>query len=179
MPSTNTLQKRKDNVLIEYPNSDLLSVLNLEYVILKLYNMKPEPIILQKTLHAPIARVWKAITDKEEMKKWYFDIKEFKPEAGFEFQFYAGEEGKPYLHLCKVTKVIAGRKISYSWRYDGYAGISHVTFELTEEGDHTRLRLTHRDLETFPIENPDLAKENFVAGWKELISISLKEYLEK
>lgn len=35
------------------------------------------------------------------MKQWYFDIKEFKPEVGFEFQFYGGTEEKRYLHLCK------------------------------------------------------------------------------
>ncbi|HSH18897.1 MAG TPA: hypothetical protein VLA03_00500 [Draconibacterium sp.] len=30
---------------------------------------------------------WKAITVKEEMKKWYFDLEEFIPEVGFEFSF--------------------------------------------------------------------------------------------
>ena len=33
--------------------------------------------------------------------KWYFDIKDFKPEVGLAFQFYAGDDKKKYLHLCR------------------------------------------------------------------------------
>ena len=142
-------------------------------------HMKTAPIVMEKVYNAPIAKIWKAITDKDEMKHWYFDLKEFKPEVGFEFEFYGGTEEKQYLHLCKVTEVIIGRKITYSWRYDGYGGNSFVTFELFEEGNKTRLLLTHEGLESFPKENPDLAKENFVEGWTQILGTSLKEYAEK
>ena len=82
-----------------------------------------------------------------------------------------------YLHLCKVVEVVEGKKIAYTWKYDGYAGESKVTFELFEEGNKTRLKLTHEGLETFPADNKDLAKENFVAGWTEIIGTSLKNFL--
>ena len=141
--------------------------------------MKNETIVIERTFDAPIEKVWNAITDKDEMKKWYFDLEEFKPEVGFEFQFTGGTEYKTYLHLCKITEVIAGKKLTHSWRYDGYEGNSFVTFELFEEGDKTRLRLTHEGLETFPANNPDFAKENFVEGWTSIIGSSLKEFLEK
>lgn len=140
--------------------------------------MKNEPLVLERTFNAPVDKVWKAITDKDSMKQWYFDLEEFRPEVGFEFRFTGGAEDKPYLHLCKVTEVIEGRKLTYSWRYDGYAGNSFVTFELFPEGDKTRLKLTHTGLETFPADNPDLRKENFVAGWNEIIGTHLKNYLE-
>lgn len=140
--------------------------------------MKAEPFVIERTFDAPASKVWKAITDKNEMKHWYFDIEAFKPEPGFEFQFYGGSDEKKYLHLCKITELIVGKKIGYSWRYEGHPGESFVTFELFPEGDKTRLRLTHRGLETFP-KLPDFAKENFVAGWTEIIGTSLKEYLAK
>ena len=112
------------------------------------------------------------------MKKWYFDLPEFKPVVGTEFQFTGGpDDGKKYLHLCKVVEVVEGKKIAYTWKYDGYAGESKVTFELFEEGNKTRLKLTHEGLETFPADNKDLAKENFVAGWTEIIGTSLKNFL--
>ena len=146
------------------------------------------PLIKEVLLNAPIVKVWKAITDKDQMKQWYFDITEFKPEAGFEFQFYAGDEKKQWLHLCKITEVVAGKKLSYSWRYDGYAGISYVTFELfpaypgeTEsqrKGNGTRLKLTHTGLESFPGDVPELKRENFVEGWNQIIGTSLKEFVE-
>jgi uncharacterized protein YndB with AHSA1/START domain len=136
-------------------------------------------IILERIFKAPIATVWKAITDRDQMKIWYFDLKEFKPEVGFEFQFYGGTEEKQYLHLCKVMEVDAKRKITYSWRYDGYEGISFVTFELFEEGNGhmTRLKLTHTGLESFPA-NPDFAKKNFEEGWSHIVNRSLREFLE-
>ena len=138
-----------------------------------------QPFVIERTYNAPILLVWKAISNKAEMKKWYFDLAEFKPEIGFEFSFEGGPDDKKYLHLCKVTEAIPPKKLAYSWRYDGYEGNSVVTFELFDEGSKTRLRLTHSGLETFPKNNPDLAKENFVAGWTEIIGISLKNYLEQ
>lgn len=140
--------------------------------------MNNEPYVIERTFNAPIDKMWKAITDKNEMKQWYFDLSDFKPEVGFEFQFEGGPDGRIYIHLCKVTEVVPGKKITYSWRYDGYEGISYVTFELFAEGDKTRLRLTHAGLETFPVSNPDLAKENFAAGWTAIIGTNLANYLE-
>ena len=141
--------------------------------------MKNEAVVIERTFDAPIQKVWKAITDKDQMKQWYFDFAEFKPEVGFEFQFLGGTDEKKYLHLCKITEVIAGSKLTYSWRYDGYGGNSLVTFELFAEGNKTRLKLTHAGLETFPKSNPDLAKKNFVDGWTSIIGTSLKSFIEK
>ncbi|MFI5220120.1 MAG: SRPBCC domain-containing protein [Bacteroidia bacterium] len=142
--------------------------------------MKTEPFVIERTYNAPIAKVWKAITDRDEMKQWYFDIAEFKPEAGFEFQFPGeGHQCQKYLHLCKITEVVMHKKLTYSWRYDGYEGNSFVTFELFEEGNQTRLKLTHAGLETFPANNPDFAKESFAEGWTHIIGTSLKDFVEK
>ena len=140
--------------------------------------MKDETIVKEVLLNVSTSKVWKAITNTEDMKLWYFDISEFKPTVGFEFRFEGGKDDKSYLHLCKITEVILGKKLSYSWRYDGYPGNSLVTFELFEEGNRTKLKLTHEGIESFGTENPDLAKENFVEGWNQIIGTSIKEYLE-
>ena len=140
--------------------------------------MKHEPFIIERIYDAPVERVWKAITDKNQMKEWYFDLSAFKPEVGFEFQFTGGNEGKTFLHLCKITDVAKEKKLRYSWRYDGYEGNSFVTFELFPDGNRTRLRLTHEGLETFPAMK-DFAKENFAQGWTQIIGTSLKDYVEK
>ncbi len=142
--------------------------------------MKNEPFVIERTYNAPAARVWKAITDKDQMKEWYFDLSDFKPEVGFEFRFEAGPDDKSYVHLCKITQVIKGKKLAYTWRYEGYEGNSEVTFELFPEGEQTRLRLTHTGLETFPVTKDNaFAKENFAEGWTSIIGTSLKNYIEK
>lgn len=140
--------------------------------------MKQEPFVIERTYNAPVSKVWKAISNKTQMKEWYFDVSDFKPEIGFEFHFTGENEGRTFLHLCKVVEVIDERKLKYSWQYKDYEGLSFVTFELFAEGDKTRLKLTHEGLETFPAVK-DFAKESFEAGWNYIIGTSLKDYVEK
>ncbi len=140
-----------------------------------------QPVIVERTFPFAAAIIWKALTDKSEMKKWYFDLQEFKAEVGFAFQFSAGgkDPNQQFLHLCTITAVVPEKKLAYSWRYDGYPGDSLVTFELLEEGNsQTRLRVTHSGLETFP-QTPELARNNFLEGWTHIINIGLKEYLDE
>ena len=135
-------------------------------------------VVVERTFNAPVARVWKALTDVDQMRQWYFDLKEFKPEVGFEFEFVVQHEGNSYHHLCKVTEVIPQKKIAYTWRYEGEPGDSLVTFELFDEGAKTRVKLTHTGIETFP-KTPSYALKNFEAGWTAIIGSELKQFLEK
>ena len=140
-------------------------------------NNLAEAVVIERTFNAPVAKVWNAITDAEEMRQWYFDLKEFKPEVGFEFEFVVEHEGTMYHHLCRVTEVIRQKKIAYTWRYKGEPGDSLVTFELSPEGDATRLKLTHTGIERFP-KTPAYARKNFEAGWTAIIGSELKQFLE-
>src|SRR5206468_11865874 len=139
--------------------------------------MTTEAIVIERTFNAPVARVWKALTDVDQMRVWYFDLKEFKPQVGFEFEFIVEHEGAKYHHLCRVTEVIPEKRIAYTWRYKGEPGDSLVTFELSAEGEKTRMRLTHTGIETFP-KTPAYARKNFEAGWTEIIGSELKQFVE-
>ncbi|HEV7454456.1 MAG TPA: SRPBCC domain-containing protein [Candidatus Saccharimonadales bacterium] len=109
------------------------------------------PLVMERTFNAPVARVWKALTDEQDLKQWTSFIPHFKPELGFEFDFFLGPDDEhQYHHLCKVTEVIDGKKIAYSWRYEGYEGISELSYELSSEGDKTRVKLVWSGLDTFP-----------------------------
>lgn len=140
--------------------------------------MKAEPIIIEKLFDASAATIWKALTDKDVMKQWYFDLEEFKPEVGFEFSFPGGPDGKSYTHICRVVSAVQEEQLAYTWRYKGYPGVSTVTFDLHPEADKTRFSLTHEGLESFPADNPDLARGNFVMGWDHIINKSLTQFLE-
>ncbi|GEO07682.1 SRPBCC family protein [Segetibacter aerophilus] len=141
--------------------------------------MADDPVVIEYTYNASIDKVWTAITDKDQMKHWYFELEEFKPIVGFEFSFKGGKDERTYLHLCKVVEVVEGSKLVYSWQYEGYVGRSLVTFKLSPEDTRTRLTLTHEGLETFPADNRDLAKENFAAGWAYILGTSLANFLAK
>ena len=142
--------------------------------------MNQEPIVIERTYNAPIEKVWKAITDKAQMKEWYFDLDDFKPEKDFEFSFTGqGRKGEEYTHLCKITEVIPYKKLQYSWQYKDRPGYSVVTFELFDEDDRTLLKLTHSGLESFAVNGPDFARESFNGGWNEIINVSLEKFLLK
>lgn len=136
-----------------------------------------EAIVIERTLNASVARVWQALTDVDQMRQWYFDLKEFRPEVGFEFEFVVEHEGNRYHHLCRVTEVIPQRKIVYTWRYKDEPGDSLVTFELLPDGEKTRVKLTHSGIETFP-KTPAYARQNFETGWTTIIDSELKEFVE-
>src|ERR1051325_6094503 len=136
-----------------------------------------EALVVERTLNAPAARVWQALTDVEQMREGDFDLKEFKSEVGFEFEFIVEHEGRKYHHLCRVPEVEPQRKLAYTWRYKGEVGDSLVTFELTADGSRTQLRITHEGLETFP-NTPAFARRNFEAGWT-AIAGELEQFVEK
>jgi uncharacterized protein YndB with AHSA1/START domain len=141
-------------------------------------NHLAEAVVIERTFNAPIAQVWKALTDVEDMRRWYFDLKEFRAEVGFEFEFTVEHEGNTYHHLCRVTEVVPQKKLAYTWRYKDAPGNSLVTFELSPDGNKTLLKLTHTGIDTFP-KTPAYARKNFEAGWTAIIGTELKQFVEK
>jgi len=142
---------------------------------------KDTAVVLERIFNSPVEKVWKAITDINEMKQWYFpQLETFQPEKDFETKFNVHHEGKDYLHIWKITDVVPMKKISLEWKYAGYPGNSLVSFELFPEGNKTRLVLTHEGIESFmPAKYPELGKKNFTEGWTAFMDKELKEFLEK
>jgi uncharacterized protein YndB with AHSA1/START domain len=140
--------------------------------------MSPQPIIVEKVVNAPVSRVWKAITDKSQMKQWYFDIAAFEPKKGFEFQFEGGTKERMFTHLCKILDVVENKKLEHTWSYKGEEGMSVVTWELTDMGEKTKVKLTHTGLETFPQTN-DFKRSNFEKGWTSIVETNLPRFAEK
>jgi uncharacterized protein YndB with AHSA1/START domain len=136
------------------------------------------PLIVERSYKAPVEKVWEALTDVNKMRQWYFDIPEFKPEPGFEFEFTAGDGKIDYVHQCVVQEVIPNKKLSYTWRYADYPGDSLVTFELFEEDGGSKVRITHTGLETFP-DLPSFARSSFNGGWEHILGVGLKDFVEK
>jgi uncharacterized protein YndB with AHSA1/START domain len=139
----------------------------------------PAPFVLERVFDAPADRVWQALTNKEEIRNWSFDIAEFEPEEGFDFTFYGFKEGKRFVHLCRITEVVPGKKLAYSWRYENVRGVSYVTWELFPEGGKTRLRLTHEGLENLAHAGEPWARHNFEAGWAAIFDKGLRSWFRE
>jgi uncharacterized protein YndB with AHSA1/START domain len=59
--------------------------------------MSNHPFEIERLFDAPVITVWDTLTQNEQLKKWYFQIADFKPVVGFEFQFIGKtEDNKEY-----------------------------------------------------------------------------------
>lgn len=138
-----------------------------------------KPLVMERTYNAPQEKVWQALTNVESLRKWFFDVTGFEPKLGFKFEF-TGDCGDNtfYTHLCEVTELVEGKKLTYTWTYKDYEGLSYVSWQLFPEGDKTRVVLTHKGLETFP-DHKNFTRDSFTGGWTYFMDEALKEFVEK
>lgn len=138
-----------------------------------------EPIVVEQVFDTSVEKVWNAITVLDEMKQWFFDnVESFEPVVGFETRFDIQVANRVYPHLWKLIEVVTYKKITYDWRYAGYAGKSIVEFEIIAMVSQTKLRLTSSVIECFPENIAEFTRESGVEGWTYFIQKSLKNYLE-
>lgn len=138
------------------------------------------PIVVEQSYKGTLKKVWSAITDVNEMRKWFFgNIPEFEPTVGFKTSFAVQSEDRTFTHLWDITKVVPLKTLEYRWRYKEYPGDSLVLFELFQQGNTTLLRLSTRVLADFPDDIPEFTRESAFQGWNYLLGKSLMEYLEK
>ena len=138
------------------------------------------PIVVEQHFELSREAVWKAITEPVQMRQWFFEnMKDFKPEVGFETRFVVQVEDRTFTHHWTVTEVIPRQRLTLNWTYDEYPGDSFVTFELMRENHQTRLRLTHEITEGFPASIPEFSRESCLGGWNYFIQQSLKDYLSQ
>jgi uncharacterized protein YndB with AHSA1/START domain len=141
--------------------------------------MKTNPLVVERVYPASSQEIWEALTDNDKIGQWYFKLPEFKPVVGFEFRFDGGEDPEhPFHHICVITSVLPLKKLSYTWRFDGYPGDSEVSFELFEEGENTRVRITHTGIEMLDPGNPAFSSEEFGEGWSHILNKNLKDFLK-
>lgn len=138
------------------------------------------PITVQYKIKASAERIWKALTDKNEMKSWYFDIRDFEPEAGKAFHFYEPGGENKYHHQCEIVEIIPYQKLKHTWCYPDFSDQKTVvTWELLPGKDETVVKLTHEGIENFKDLGENFSRESFTGGWNTIIGQSLKEYTEK
>lgn len=141
-------------------------------------NSKEEPIVVVQRFDTSIENVWNALTVLHEMTQWYFpNIPSFEPVRGFTTKFIVKVEDRIYPHIWKITEVLPKKKIEYEWKFDGYTGSSISLFELAQDGNQTKLKLTATVIEKFQDNIPEFKRDSAVGGWNYLIKESLRDYL--
>lgn len=145
--------------------------------------MAQESIKIDRVFNASTALLWKALTDNEKLKQWYFDFEgNFRAEVGHVFEWTANDEDEcnEWLHRGEVLEVVENKKLVHSWSFPGYAGEAVLTWELVEQGaEKTLLKMSFDFLEPFDPNEEALHRRNFVAGWNELINTNLANYINQ
>lgn len=123
------------------------------------------------------SKVWQALTDKNKMKGWYFDIPDFELKVGATFNFYEPGGANQFHHRCVILEIEPERKLSYTWTHPSLSkGESEVTWLLKENNGVTEVELQHQGTENFADAGPDFAPENYQMGWNGFMAI-LKNYV--
>lgn len=122
--------------------------------------------------------VWKALTDKESIKKYFFGTEAISDwQVGSSLIFQGEWEGKTYQDKGTILAAEPGNLLQYNY-WSGFSGLedipenySLVTYSLSSDADQTTLTLTQ---EGFANEE---AKSHGEGGWTMVLD-NLKKLLE-
>lgn len=84
-------------------------------------------------------RIFKALTTKEDLERWFLVKAEVDLRPGGEIRFEWGPDAS---EVGKIIVLEPPHRLSYSWEALEPSPTT-ITFELTAENDGTRLRLIH------------------------------------
>lgn len=129
---------------------------------------KSSELKLERSLRAPIQKVWRALTRGEEIARWFGPSDEFRIEvlewdcrSGGEYRVVMHDpDGKAYTCFGAFRDVEEPRRLTYTWSWEGQSPMDTlVAFELAEDGSATRLSFRHTG---FP---SDEARDQHEQGW--------------
>lgn len=123
---------------------------------------------MERTLQAPVDRVWAALTDAGQIARWFGPGEEFRIEVlewdcriGGKYRVAMHHRDGP-THTCfgEFKELEPEVRIAYTWAWEGQPPMDTiVTFALTAEAERTRVEFTHTG---FPAEE---AREQHRMGW--------------
>ena len=122
----------------------------------------------------PIAEVWKAISEAEEISAWFIQA-DFKPQSGYNYTF-THEKTKITGKVLEANPVY---KLVYTWMVVGTGVETTVTWTLKENEEGTLLTLEHSGISNYPTEEMATTMFNsFSGGWDSCIT-NLEKYLKE
>lgn len=113
----------------------------------------------------PISKVWKAISNAEDISAWFIRA-DFKAVVGYQYTFTHEKttiKGEVLTALPVTTLV-------YTWRIEGTDVVTTVSWKLEENKEGTRLTLEHSGISQYPGDTAVLMFNNFKGGWDSCVN---------
>lgn len=125
-------------------------------------------------INVPIDKVYSAITDVEQLTRWFPDVVVLEPkeDGKVEFQFLKEKSenlDKNYNVIGKIVKIIPNREFSYSWKHKDNPDFPDtiVSWKLEKlDESKTRVILTHKGF----TDKDRKEYENHSQGWSWFIT---------
>jgi uncharacterized protein YndB with AHSA1/START domain len=135
---------------------------------------KSRTIRLRAFVHAPPAKVFKAVSDPVLLSSWFVDRATIEPRKGGRYA-YSWEDGPT--HVGTVLDFVRGRRLAISWQWPGIEDqlTTRLAFSVERKNRGTVLTLTHTG---FPKEERwvDLYG-GAIQGWTYFL-MNLKSFLD-
>jgi uncharacterized protein YndB with AHSA1/START domain len=147
-----------------------------------------DTIVSEIDIAAPPERVFKALTDAGELKRWFSDpscpIKLWEMDARLGGRYrYATEKGTVVVNNVsefechgEILEFDPPRLLVYTWLgnwHDDTTRRTVVRWELTSKAGGTHVKVTHSGLAKLPV-----ARKDYTGGWPGVLDM-LKKFTEK
>src|SRR5918992_2980143 len=132
---------------------------------------------LTKEIAAPPETVFRALTDADELSRWWTSSADSDPRKGgaFEYRFeFPDQPDRDHTYSGAYDEFVANERVAYPWHYS--AGVTKVDVALRPAGDGTELRLVHSGWPE-STEGTDAARMH-EEGWGFFLE-NLKTWLER
>lgn len=139
-----------------------------------------EPIVVEHVFAGiPVEKVWNTVTHLQKLNIWDFKNETYDLKVGGVFEFYE-PGGTAFYHKCTITQFDENHSFEHTWEYPLLSkGTSTVQWNLSQNGNDTTLILKHIGTESFADGGDAFKRENFVAGWTEIVTKIFTDYLSK
>jgi uncharacterized protein YndB with AHSA1/START domain len=123
------------------------------------------------TVDAPRDRVFGALTDADELKRWWITdgISEPRPGGRFRYEWKMADAANDHVQEGTYDEVVDGERVVFPW--SGPGGESRVTFALAQSNGGTQVSLIHAGI------SAQDEFERYEQGWRGFLA-NLKSVLE-
>ncbi len=104
---------------------------------------RTKPLKFKRTVKAPPAEVYRALTSSTALREWFCDAAFAEPRKGGR-AYFAWNDG--YYAVGQFGKVAPGRKVNYSWQGTGEPEPTMVKISLAEKDGGTAVTVAHEGI---------------------------------
>jgi uncharacterized protein YndB with AHSA1/START domain len=122
------------------------------------------------TVDAPREQVFRALTDAEQLKRWWITDGISEPRAGghYRYEWKMADPTNDHVQEGTYDEVVEGERIAYPW--SSPAGDSRVTVTLAGSNGGTRVSLVHEGIaEADQFERYEQGWQGFLANLKSVL----------